>query len=363
MKQLLRFALTATLVAGISACSKSTSTTDPPVVVNGDSTALTATTITTNDEPDVNSATVESVWSGATAMTINVSKIGQNFQGADRHFPVTIKSLVSDQKIFFLVQYADPTESYLRTPLAFTGGDASNRKNWARIPTYDDGVSFVFEQDAGTSDLGNLSFHANGCTMLCHSDNSLGKAGMFPEDSGRYDLWYWHSGKSNADGYAEDNICEGKPILAMIKDDANTDDFLNNTLVLDSGYLPFKVAGGNNRQLDLSRYLAAETAQNFDASKPNPTTGAAWSVGDRVPAYMIGNPTPGNDYYDVAARGYYNNGIWTVKFERDLTPQSAHLDVAFKSGSTYHFSFAVHDATPPDNHYGVANQEFRLKLP
>jgi hypothetical protein len=115
--------------------------------------------------------------------------------------------------------------------------------------------------------------------------------------------------------------------------------------------------------LDMSRYLATETAQNFDGTKNNPSTGAKWAVGDRVPGFTIGNPTPGNDYFDVQARGYYSGGKWTVKFARVLTPQANHLDITLKSGSTYRFSFAVHDATPPDNHYGVANQAFTLQIP
>lgn len=362
MRQLTVFFLTVAFAACISACSKSDTSVNP-VPNTGDSTTMSATSIAAADEPDVNSASVESVWSTATAMTTTVSKIGQNFVGADRHFPVSIKSLVSGENIFFLVQYDDPTESYLRIPLAFTGKDPSNQKNWAQIPTYDDGVSFFFEQIPGTSDAGNLSFKTNGCAMLCHTDHSISDPGMFSEDSGKYDVWYWHSGKSNADGYAEDNISIGNPIFAMIKDDPNADDFLNNMLQLDSGYLPYKVSGGNNDGLDQSKFISAKTSVGFNPTSPNPATGAAWKTGDRVPAYLIGTPVVGNDYYDVQSRGFYSNGKWTVKFKRALSTSSGHLDIGFTHGGTYQFSFAVHDATPPDNHYGVANQPFTLNIP
>lgn len=350
----------------VSSCSKSTSTTSPGDTNTGDSASLAPAKIATSSEPDVNSATVETVWSTATPLTVSVSPMtnGVNFVGANRTFPVTIKSLVSDQRIFFLVEYADPTEDYLRTPLAFLGGNASDSLRWSRIPTYDDGVSFIIEQIPGSTDNGAQTFKANGCAMLCHA-NATGswQRGMFSEDSGTYDLWYWHSGKSNADGFAEDNVLQGAPIYGLQKDDANYDNYRNNTLKFDSGYLPSRVAGGNNRQLDMLKYIADETATNFSGTKPNPATGNAWAAGDRVPAYTIGNPTPGNDYFDVAARGTYSNGKWTVKFSRALVTGPGKLDVSLVSGKSYKFSFAIHDATPPDNHYGVANKYFTLQIP
>ncbi|MBS1902534.1 MAG: hypothetical protein JSS75_02395 [Bacteroidetes bacterium] len=353
----LTFAL---LIAG---CSKSS--TSPNEGGSSDGVTLIPAKISTAQEPNVDASSVEDVWANASALTVSASPMsgGVNFVGANRTFPVTIKSLVSDQRIFFLVQYSDPSEDYLRTPIAFTGGNPADSTNWQTTPAYDDGVSFFFEMVPGTSDGGLQSFKANGCAALCHTTNGGWGPGMFAEDSGMYDVWYWHSGKSNGDGYAEDNTSQGDPTFGIVKDDANADDYRNNTLKFDSGYFPQRVAGGNNQQLDMLRFLAEETAAKFDPRKPNPATGTAWASGDRVPAYTIGNPTPGNDYFDVHSRGYYSNGQWTVKFSRDRVPQQFHQDVAFTSGKKYLFSFAIHDATPANNHYGAANKSFTLAIP
>lgn len=347
----------------LASCSSKDS---PTTTTTTDPTSLQAFKVTNpGDLPSVNTSTIEPIWQSATSLTLTASKMGANFSGSDRTFTVDVKSIVSDNDIYFLVQYDDPTEDYLRTPLAFLGGDPKDPTRWTKLKAYDDGVSLIFEMTPGKS--GAMTFGDNGCAMLCHtSATGSASAGMYSEDTGKYDLWYWHSGKSNGSGVADDDAVLGDPNFGILSDDNNAENYQNN--ILDgptSGYTPYKVAGGNNRNLSKSDFVANETAVIFASNNTiNPTTGAAWKSGDRIPGFTIANPTPtSSDYFDVQSKGYWANGKWVVKFHRKLITNTSGSDVALVSGRQYLFSLAIHDNNSPDNHYGASQKAFKLIMP
>jgi hypothetical protein len=308
------------------------------------------------DAPDYTSSTIESIWTNASPFTVNVSPIGNNFSGSS--FPVTIQSIVSSQNIYFLVQYNDAEANYLEQPLKFKGGNSSTPSNWVLdSASHEDGVSFFFESVPGTS--GTKTFSADGCTMLCHTASSPNGAGMYSENSGRYDTWFWHAGKGNGCGLADDDICIGDPVFAIQKDNDNDETYTYNVLG-DPDFLPYSVAGGANRNLDKKYFIATETAKAL--SSTNPATSTAWAAGDIVPSYTVALPVTSSDYYDVKAQGYWANGKWIVKFQRKLNTSST-LDTRFLNGVDYPFSFAIHNNTAPGNHFGVANKSFILRMP
>jgi hypothetical protein len=310
-----------------------------------------------NDAPDYTSQAVESIWASATPFIVTASAIGDNFTG--NSFPVTIKSVVSSQNIYFLVQYDDAEADYLEQPLKFKGGDPNTPANWVRdSSSHEDGVSMFFELLPGIS--GTKTFTADGCSMLCHSASTTNGTGMYSENGGRYDLWFWHAGKGNGCGLADDEMSIGDPVYAIQKDDDNAETFKNNVLS-SPDFLPYLVPGGNNRNLDKHLFVAEETAVPF--STINPATGAAWAAGDKVPGSTVALPIGTNDYYDVKAMGFWANGKWTVKFQRKLNTGIYNLDTQFASGNQYLFSFAVHNNNAPGDHYGVANKSFKLKIP
>ncbi len=351
-------------VAMISCSTKSNPTTTP--TTTDTSTILTALALPNGTAaPDYNSSTIESVWSSAAPLAVTASAIGDNFSGSS--FPVTIKSIVSSQNIYFLVQYNDATENNFQQPLHFNGGDPKTSTNWTiDNTTYDDGVSLIFEDPANQGKSGTKTFPADGCTMLCHTTTtSQWDKGMFSETNGRYDLWYWHTGKGNGSGYADDKIALGDPDFKIRKDDDNAEIYHNNVIDDNPGFQPYLVAGGTNRNLDKRYFIAEETKQTFADGVPiNPATNKAWAANDIVSAYSISLPQdPTNDYFDVHAKGYYSSGAWVVKFQRKLYTGASNLDTQFSSGNEYLFSFAIHNNNAPGNHYGAANKSFKLKMP
>jgi len=348
-----------TLCAVLSGALISCSSQNNP---SGTTPTNTATTLTPfklasdADAPNYASPSVEAIWANATPLTVTASAIGDNFSGAS--FPVTIQSVVSSQNIYFLVQYADAEANYLETPMKFKGGNPNTPANWTLdSSSHEDGVSFMFESVSGMS--GSKTFSSDGCAMMCHTAASANGAGMYSENQGRYDTWFWHAGKGNGCGLADDDMSIGDPVFAIQKDDDNAETYTYN-VIGDPNYLPYQIAGGNNRNLDKKYFIATETAKSFAAT--NPATLAAWAAGDIVPSYSVALPVGSSDYYDVKAIGYWANGTWTVKFQRKLNTGST-LDTQFTSGNAYPFSFAIHNNTAPGNHFGAANKMFTLRMP
>jgi len=363
-KFLSNFAFLTFLSIAIVSCSKK----DSPTQSGGDTgTTLNSFKLASDaDAPGVDPANVEAIWNSATAISTTVSPMGDNFTGSTTPFPVTIKSVVSSTDIYFLVQYADASPNYFNQPLHFKGGDPKAALNWTvDATTYEDGVSLIFEDPLHMGKSGTKTFASDGCTMLCHtSPGVFGDKGMFSETDGRYDLWYWHAGKGNGSGYADDKMSIGNPNFGIVEDDINAEIYHNNAINNSPGYFPYVVAGGSNRNLDKQYFIAEETAKPFASGITiNPGTSKAWTTDDLVAAYSLALPAdPTNDYFDVKAKGNYSNGAWTVKFQRKLSTGNAN-DVSFSHGNTYPFSFAVHNNNSPGNHYGAASTEFKLMIP
>ena len=232
----------------VSCSSKDNPSNSNPTVADT-STTLTALILPSGTTaPDYNSQTIEPIWGTAAPLTITASAIGDNFSGSS--FPVTIKSVVSAQNIYFLVQYADAAPNLLSQPLHFHGGDPQVSSNWTiDKTTYEDGVSLIFEDPANQGKSGMKTFTSDGCTMLCHTTTTAQwTKGMFAENAGRYDLWYWHAGKGNGSGYADDKISIGNPNFGIIKDDDNAENYHYNVIDDNPGVCPFSCCRRNEQK-------------------------------------------------------------------------------------------------------------------
>ncbi|MEI8134979.1 MAG: ethylbenzene dehydrogenase-related protein [bacterium] len=350
-----------TTILSLDACSKKDNPSD-----GGSNTIQVLTAFSNPDStlsPHYNSGTIEPIWDNATALVVTALPIGAGNSGAS--FQVGIKSIVDKSHIYFLVQYDDADQSMLRQPLHYHGGGWTEPTNWSFDTTvFDDAFSFVFEDPLNKGLRGAKTFATDGCAMLCHTTaTSKWEPGMFAENSANYDLWYWHSAKGNAVGYADDDILLGDPSFGISHDDDNAEIYKNNVIEHAPGYTPYLVAAGNNLGYDKKYYVAENTGVTFETSPKNPSTGALWAADDLVPSAYLSTPNPGSDYFDVHAKGYWSGGKWTVKFERKLNTGIGNQDVQFASGNEYLFSFAVDNKTAPGKHFGAANSAFKLKLP
>ncbi len=339
-------------------CAKQDPTSTTPTNTTADTTTLAAKHISQSDEPSVASGTIEPVWQQATPLTLDAPATN----GTSNPIHVTLQSVYSDGNIFVLAQYDDATQNMLNLPLRFKGGDFMDHNNWTLDSSqYEDGFSFMFEMATATAP--GKTFVNNGCSMACHTTSTAKWApGMFAENDGTFDVWFWRSSTSNATGLAEDNISVGSPSYLIDYDDPSAQ-VVGYNVDNSPAYLPFYVAGGDNSGLDKHFYIFQPTEASFGATT-NPVTAAAWTKGDVVPTSTINviNPSGTNDFWDVKARGYWSNGKWTVKFKRALTTASVGKDVQFAAGGSYPFAFAIHNNNAPKDHYGVATRSLKLNL-
>jgi hypothetical protein len=330
-----------------------------------DTTLLTSVQIASSDEPSTSSAMVEPIWNTASTLTAYATSTGgATCDGST--IPVVIRSVYSQNNIFFLVQYADATNDVLESPLKFLGGDFSSGADWALDnTTHDDGFSMMFEIQPATS--GTQTFISNGCAVACHTaQGESWNPGMFAENDGRFDLWYWRASNSNASELAEDLVSVGSPNFSMHLDDPNAP-IVQSNINSSTPYLPLFTVGGDNSGIDKGRYISAKTMDAY-GNIFNVVTGKPWAAGDEVPSTTIAqiDPQKENDSWDVKSQGFWSNGKWTVKFKRSLQTASssgtAPNDIAFAPGIRYPFSFAVHNHNAPGDHYGVSSHAFTLLL-
>ncbi len=223
-------------------------------------------------------------------------------------YNVSVKAGYDDQRIYFLLQWADSTENRTRDRWEF--GDTG----FARVlGMKEDMASLAFNIEGSFK-----AFPVAGCAAACHVAERLGqvtaadKAYRFrmhtngPGELG--DVWRWSASRSNpmlhADDFAWTDIRR--------EADGTTQYGLVNLITTASGTQQpiFMGEGGVNSNPD---YIFAAGAGSPSTMAFDPAGAAA---GARIPGFLNQVAGPGGD--DIRAVGKWSNGRWTVEFERAL---------------------------------------------
>ncbi len=117
--------------------------------------------------PTLDGNATDAVWDSAKPLTVRLSG-GMNF-GGNGETTATLKAVTSGDMIYFLLQYADPTNSVRRAPLQ-KQADGS----WKKLTDPNDkgGDDNIYYEDKW-SIIWNVNdsiagFNQNGCAVLCH---------------------------------------------------------------------------------------------------------------------------------------------------------------------------------------------------
>lgn len=159
---------------------------------------------------------------------------------------------------------------------------------------------------------------------------------------GFVDLMQWRGHRSRPLGMADDGY-----VLEYRLTDAGKNIFSKNwdkakkqpKYMFDKSKVGFK-----SRTIDQIRdtsqpssLIAEENAVAFD---PN----AGWKMGDMIPEYYVSRSMAKGSAADNSdVKGDWNNGTWTVVWQRKLDTGHPEDDKIFKPGNAYSFGFAVHD--------------------
>jgi hypothetical protein len=221
---------------------------------------------------------------------------------------VSVRAGYDDERIYFLLQWTDPTENRTRDRWEFDG------TSFARaLGMKEDMASLAFNIEGSFK-----SFPVAGCAAACHVAERLGqvttadKAYRFRMHTNAVgelgDVWRWSASRSNPIQHADDFAWTD---VARVPDGVTEYGALNLVTPAGGTQQPmFMGEGGVNSNPD---YIFATGVGSPSAVAFDPTGAVA---GARIPGWVNQAVGPGGD--DIRAVGRWSNGRWTVEFERAL---------------------------------------------
>lgn len=271
------------------------------------------TSTSVDDPPVVDGAAIDAAWQKAKPILITDKATNET---------ILLRSVHTDDHIYFLVQYPDKAENPLHKPWMWN----TDEKRYTEGPHRED--TFVFKWNMMVEDV-NLS--------------------NFSDDDYRADVWYWKANRSNQAGFADDKmqiLSSKEGLQAVGTEEAN--DYRQLTSVSgqprylrripDSGSSPYK-------SVKAPKVFIRPVVNHYEPVPPS---------GSRA---------------DVESRGQWDGGFWFIEISRKL--QTGHGDdVQFDPEREYLFGVSIFSLygndldTKSPNLYGMGriSEPLRLKF-
>lgn len=270
----------------------------------------------------------DAVWQATEAIQIPFEG-KEKFEG--KKATVTTKAVYTQDSIYFLFKWDDPTLSVTKGAWKYDG------QKWAHIKSNEDRISLLFEIERINK------FATKGCTVVCHVPQGApnAKDGKFGTSSAaeKGDLWHWKAARSDPAGFADDTwvtvISEKK---GGRKSDAGSGGDKKN-MTEDKSKPMYMLAPGKK----LGKHgvlLAADAVEIADYS--------VFKAGDVV-TYRMPKQAEGSRG-DIQAASSYADGGWTVMLHRKLDTGNED-DVALNPRKKYSFAMALFDDSGDENSY------------
>lgn len=295
------------------------------------------------------------VWAKATELKVRVNN-GKNLtSGATT---VALKAAYTSDMIYFLVNYADPTESVRRSPF-IKQADGSwlklkdpNDKGGDNNKFYEDKFAMLWSINDSIK-----GFKKEGCYAVCH-DNQPPKVygNKYTESEGELgDIWHMKSIRTATVGQTDDQYVdhtrydkEKSPEAGRKSDPKTGGGYADIKLV--NGKPEFMNKDGKAANKGGTYYLRVEDKIPFDDSK--------FVAGDEVASIAVEKFS--GDRGDIATTLSYKAGAWTAVVSRKLVT-GGKFDVQFADlGAEYMFGFAAFDNAQVQ--HAVHKNPIRLKF-
>lgn len=267
------------------------------------------------------------------------------FEGKERFAgkkaSVTTKAVYTDDSIYFLFKWKDPTLSVTKGAWKYDGSKWSHQKG------NEDRIALLFE-------INRINNYATkGCAIVCHVPQgaSSAKDGKFGTSTAAEmgDLWHWKAARSDPAGFADDTwltkISEKKG--GRKRDKGKGGDQKNMTD--DKSKPKFMLAPG--KTLAKNGILLASHAVEI-------TNYSDFKAGD-VLTYRMPK-TPSGSRGDIKAVSRYADGGWTVMLYRKLDTGNED-DTAFNPRKKYNFTMALFDDSGDEDSYDSEVITLRFK--
>jgi hypothetical protein len=289
-----------------------------------------------NAAPTLDGVADDAAWADAQEVVIPVASGFNNFST-----DVSLHAVYSGDTVYFLVSYADPSESWFRSPW-----QKQEDGTWKKITDPNDkgGDNNLYYEDkfAMIWPINNSikNFQNAGCFVACHAgENPDVKpfGNKYTSSKGELgDIWHWKSVRN--DGQVDDQYLDAMRYSADTPEAGRHGDA--------------KESGGYADNVNEDK-----TGPAFTSTSVNLTTGAPGYILDServdldqaaLDALPAGSYIPGivkspfvADRGDISAAWTWDNGVWTVELSRALTTDSE-TDVQFSDlAATYYFGVAV----------------------
>ena len=295
-----------------------------------------------DEAPTLDGIANEMLWEEATALEVGVRR-GANVGEST----VWLKSVYTDDMVYFLVTWEDPTFSFMRFPW-----EMQEDGSWVQFRDpenmggdenvwYEDKFAFIWE-------INEIEYWADeGCFAACHltrdeEDYDSGKpyGNKFTEnEDGLGDIWHWKSVRNV--NQAHDQYLDGTrwsedtPSAGRHGDPNDGGGYKNNVdnSNEDMTVPAFMLPGDDFPRDGSPGYILEEEAVPFDADLFEP--------GDMVPGIVVSEFV--GDAGDIAAGWLWEDGMWTLELGRALETGSE-FDVQFDDMSgEYIFGVAPFD--------------------
>ncbi len=306
--------------------------------------------VKTSTPPTVDGV-ADSVWGQAREVAIPVSG-GANLPGGQT--TVRMKTLYTTDTVYFLMTWADATESVRRAPFQKQADGT-----WKKLADPNDkgGDNNVYYEDK-LAIIWNMSikgFDQIGCFATCHAGEPGKPFGnkytASPSEIG--DIWHWKGVRTGPVGQIDDQYVDSTrydpqtaPEAGRKSDPRTGGGYADNPA--EAGKPKWALAG--NRPAP--PYWIIDTEKTaLDDTK--------YKAGDEVPGIVIAPFT--GDRGDISARAAYRDGTWTLEVARKLVTGSQ-FDVQFSNLSrAYYFGVAVFDNAQVRHAFqsGAAKMTFR----
>ncbi|MBI4542335.1 MAG: hypothetical protein HY705_04840 [Gemmatimonadetes bacterium] len=306
----------------------------------------------------------EAAWNGATALLIPISG---GFAG---DVTVTMRALYTTDRIYFLLEWDDPTESVVRSPWVKTASgwlkqsvapltfDNSRLASWRNPPEayyYEDKLAIIWNTVGASAVDG---FDENGCAVLCHVDrpgdprplkytNSVGETA---------DMWHWKLVRTNAVHRLDDQYVYWNRAVSVNSGGGRAGDPGGGEYSSNGSVLPAFMSA--NQPAPPFHLVDSATAAQWAAAGVTVAAGDIarpfvddFAVGDMI-ANAITTLKPNVDRSNIEAYGVWAAGRWTLEISRALQTSSlgttppggssvVPVDVQFTAGQEYRFGVAV----------------------
>jgi hypothetical protein len=257
---------------------------------------------------------------------------------------VYTQALYTDDSLYFLFRWLDPTRSVVKQSWTFDG------RQWLHLPGNEDRIAVLFEITL------IHQFATRGCAVTCHSPPEVPRenwklATESAEERG--DLWHWKAARSDPYHCADDSwlTVAGRPTgsyreTGRVTDAGEGGDVSNQS---EDGTRPRYMQDPSKKASAPGFLLFEEAVEITDYS--------IFRAGDVIP-FRLPQRSSGSRF-DVKAVSRYDEGAWSVMLYRKLN--TGHDDdVVFDPRKNYSFAMAVFDDSGAD--HSKATQPLVLKF-